>query len=251
MAETAETVVWGVHEVIGALEAGHAVSRIYLAREVSGGHIERIKALARQRKIPFQFIDVGKLGRLAGTRDHQDVVARISPVAYTPFASLLENAEGQKRTVVVPEQIQFARNLGMIARTAVGAGVDAMLLPTRGGRLVNDEVVQASSGALFKLPLVASANLSADLRRLKDAGYWVYGLDAGAPQTIFEVDWPLRRVLVVGNESRGLRPSTRKQVDALVRIPLAGELESLNVAVALGVALFDIVRSDSGSGGGG
>lgn len=241
------TTVWGLHEVAGALEAGHPVSRVYLAREASGTSVDRIKELARRRKIPFQFVDVGKLGRLAGTRDHQDVAALVSPVEFTPFEYLLDGDPQQPRTVIVPEKVQFARNLGMIARTAVGAGTHAMLLPSRGGRLVNDEVVRASSGALFRLPLVASANLVADLSRLKEAGYWVYGLDAGGSQSVFDIDWPPRRVLVVGNESRGLRPSTRKHLDDILHIPLAGELESLNVAVALGVALFDIVRRGGGT----
>ena len=245
-AKDRDSVVWGLHEVAGALEAGHPVSRVYLAREASGKPVDRVKELARRRKIPFQFVDVGKLGRLTGTRDHQDVAALISPVDFVPFEYLLEGDPKQPRTVIVPEQVQFARNLGMIARTAVGAGAHAMLLPLRGGRLVNDEVVRASSGALFRLPLVASANLGADLKRLKDAGYWVYGLDAGGRQGVFDVDWPPRRALVVGNESRGLRPSTRKHLDEILHIPLAGELESLNVAVALGVALFDIVRRDGG-----
>ena len=104
--------------------------------------------------------------------------------------------------------------------------------------------MRASSGAVFRLPLVSSSNLVRDLERLKEAGFWIFGLEAGGDSEFFAVDWPPRRVLVAGNETRGLRPLVRRTCDALVRIPLAGGMDSLNVAVALGVALFDIVRKE-------
>jgi 23S rRNA (guanosine2251-2'-O)-methyltransferase len=112
--------------------------------------------------------------------------------------------------------------------------------------LVSGEVVRGSAGAVFRLPIVASGNLGRDLERLKEEGFWVYGLEAAGETELFDVKWPARRVLVVGNETRGVRPSIRKCADALVRIPLAGELDSLNVAVAVGVALFEIVRQERG-----
>lgn len=236
------TYVAGVRPVTEALEAGHAVDRVYFSRQAKGAGIASIKELARGRKVPFQFVDVGKLGRLCRRRDHQDVVAQISPIGFAPLESLVDLPDGRACTVVVADGVQLGRNLGMIMRTAAAAGEVALLLPVRGGHPINEEVVRASAGAAFRVPVVKSANLAADLKYLKEGGYWVYGLDAAAAQTIYEVDWPERRVLVVGNESKGLRPATRKRLDAMVGIPMARGLESLNVAVAVGIVLFEIGR---------
>jgi len=243
-----DAILWGRHEVAEALAAGHPVNRIFFARQASGPQVERIKELARQGQVRFDFVEVGKLGRLAGTRDHQDVVARISPVAYARLQdALLPTAE--TATVVALDQVQNTRNVGMVIRTAAGAGARAVLLPTRGGRLVNDEVVRASAGTIFRVPIVATASLRRDLETLKQRGFWIYGLDPAGEEEVFSVEWPARRVLVAGNETRGLRPVIRKSADALVRIPLAEGVDSLNVAVALGVALFEIGRQDRQAGG--
>lgn len=236
-------VLWGLHEVAEALEAGHPVDRVFFSRQAKGPRVERIKELARRRGVPFDFVEVGVLGQLAGTRQHQEVVARTGPVRYRSLEELLAEAPAAC-TLVALDQVQHAGNLGLAIRTGAGAGASGLLVPARGGALVNNEVVRASSGALFRLPLVSSPNLSRDLLLLKEAGFWVYGLEAGTGSDFFAVDWPPRRVLVAGNETRGLRPLIRKSCDALVQIPLAGGLDSLNVAVALGVVLFDIARKE-------
>lgn len=245
-----ESVIWGKRAVAEALAAGRPVNRVYFARQARGAEIEKIKGLARQRQVRFDFVEVGKLGGLAGTREHQDVVACMSPVEYAGLEDLLRRAEeGKTSTVVALDQVQHPGNLGMVIRTAAGAGAGGVLLPTRGGRMISGEVVRASAGAVFRVPIVASGNLGQDLERLKEHGFWVYGLEAAGETDLFDVEWPARRVLVAGNESKGLRPSIRKLADALVRIPLAGNLDSLNVAVATGVALFDIARQEGRSTG--
>jgi 23S rRNA (guanosine2251-2'-O)-methyltransferase len=241
--ESQSAVLWGLHEVAEALEAGHPVDRIYFSLQAKGPLVDRIKDLARQRRVRFDFVEVGKLGQLAGTRQHQEVVARTSPVHYHTLVEVLAAAP-PTCTLLALDQVHFAGNLGLAIRTAAGAGATALLLPARGGTLVNGEVVKAASGAVFRLPLVSSANLAKDLLVLKEQGFWVYGLEAGSSSDFFSVDWPPRRVLVAGNETRGLRPLIRKTCDALVQIPLAGSMDSLNVAVALGVVLFDIVRKE-------
>jgi 23S rRNA (guanosine2251-2'-O)-methyltransferase len=247
--ERGQLLIWGLHEVVEALETGHPVARIYFALEAGGALVERIKELARRHRVRFDFVDVGKLGHLAGTREHQDVVARISPVQYRDLDELLQRATLEQRlTVVALDQVQNSRNVGLIVRTAAGAGAAAILLPTRGGKLVDEEVARASAGAVFRVWIVPSPNVAKDLARLKGHGFWIYGLEAGAEQEVFAVEWPARRVLVVGNETKGLRPLVRKTADAVVSIPLAGGMDSLNVAVALGVALFDIVRQERQTG---
>ncbi len=232
--------IWGLHEVAEALDAGHPVERIYFSLQARGPLVERIKELARRRQIRFDFVEVGKLGQLAGTRQHQEVVARISPVPHRALEEVLAHIP-QTSTIVALDQVRYAGNLGLAIRTAAGAGAAAALLP-RG--VADHQLVRPSSGAIFRLPLVPSANLARDLEKLKAHGFWVYGLEASGGQDLFAVDWPPRRVLVAGNETRGLRPLVRRTCDSLLQIPLAPGMDSLNVAVALGVVLFDIVRRE-------
>ncbi len=241
--EAQSEVLWGLHEVAEALAAGHPVERIYFSLQAKGPLVDHIKDLAHQRQVRFDFVEVGKLGQMSGTRHHQEVVARTSPVQYRSLAEVLAGAP-PSCTLLALDQVHYAGTLGLAIRTAAGAGAAGLLLPARGGALVNAEVVRAASGAVFRLPLVSSGNLAKDLLLLKEEGFWVYGLEAGSGGDFFSVDWPPRRVLVAGNEARGLRPLIRKTCDALVQIPLAGGMDSLNVAVALGVVLFDIVRKE-------
>ena len=230
-------VVWGRDKVAEALELGHPIQRIYFAREARGEHVERIKELARDKGVRYDFVEVGKLGKLAGTRAHQDVVARLSPVQLANLDQVLADLDEQC-TIAVLDQVRHVRNVGMVARTAAAAGAAALVFSNRGGHPLNDEVVRASSGAIFRLPVVQSAHIGRDLVRMQEAGCWIYGLAAAEGEDLFAVDWPKRRVLVAGNESTGLRAGVRKALDAVLRIPMAREVESLNVAVAVGVALF-------------
>ncbi len=159
------TVVWGRHEVIEALESGHPIQRIYFSREARGEQIERLKQLARERGVRFDFVEVGKLGRLAGTRAHQDVVARLSPVRLASLDEVIKDLD-EECTIAVLDQVRHVRNVGMIARTAVAAGAAALMYSSRGGHPLNDEVIRASSGAIFHLPQLANLSGLRELQRV-------------------------------------------------------------------------------------
>lgn len=139
---------------------------------------------------------------------------------------------------VVLDGVQSPKNLGAIIRSAVGAGADVVIIPKRGGAPVNDEAIRGSSGASFRIPIVKADNLAMVLRQLKDLSFWGCGLDARAHEPLFDVAWPARCALVLGNELKGIRPVISKACDTLVRIPLANDLDSLNVSVAVAIALF-------------
>jgi len=137
----------------------------------------------------------------------------------------------------------------MLFRTALGAGVSAVLIPARGGALLDPDVARASAGAVFQVTTVKCGNLAQALRTCRRAGFWLYGLDAKGERNVFDTSWPDRIVLVLGNETQGLRPGIKKACDSLVRIPLDGNLDSLNVAVAGGIALFQIFSQRTAEGG--
>lgn len=232
-------VIHGANAVAEALRAGGRVNRLYLARDSKVRAAQQLVELAREDGVPYDFVPVARLNELAGTPEHQGVVAQVSPVTYADLEGWL-SACPPRALVLALDQVQHPRNLGMLIRTAVGAGAAGVLLSSRGGALLDDTVVRASAGAVFHIPMMHCKNMPSALRALQEAGFWSYGLDAAGADDVFGIAWPDRCALVLGNETHGLRPTVRKACDALARIPLAGGLDSLNVAVAAGIALFQV-----------
>ncbi len=234
-------IISGLKAVHEALLSGQGVNRVYLTKGAGGAQIDAILDAARERRVVFEFIPPAKMGALTQSREHQNVAAAISPVRYVDLDECLNEAPA-RASVLVLDQVQHPRNLGMILRAAAGAGAHAVLLPARGGALLDDTVLRASAGALFRLSIVTVPNLAQALRTLKERDFWVFGLDAQGTESVFTVDWPARTALVVGNESKGISAGVRKACDALAAIPLAGGLDSLNVAMAAGIALFQVAQ---------
>jgi 23S rRNA (guanosine2251-2'-O)-methyltransferase len=230
-------VVFGVNAVKEALQAGGRVNRLYLAKESRVREAEALVQLARDQRIPFDFVPQAKLNDLCDTREHQGVAATVSPVAYAELDECLAQC-GEKAVLLALDQVQHPKNLGLLVRTAAGSGASGVLVPARGGALLDESVVRASAGTVFRVPIVNCPNMARALGTLREAGFWIYGLDGAGEESVFDLPWADRTVVVLGNETGGLRPVVRKACDALVRIPLAGGLDSLNVAVAGGVALF-------------
>ena len=236
-------VIFGYNAVSEALRSGHPINRIYFSASSKRPYIAELKALAQENRVRFDFVDIAKLNVLAHTGEHQDVVAVTSPVEYTELDSFLEaNAGINPLTVVVLDQLQHAGNVGIIVRTAVGAGASAVMLNARGGSLINDQVFRASAGAIFHIPIIKSSSLTQDLERLKAHDFWIYGLEAGGEGNVFTEKWAKRCAIVIGNEHEGSRPVTRKVFDLHVRIPMENTFDSLNAAVAAGIVLFQIAH---------
>ena|SRR5258707_5407436 len=236
-------VIFGYNAVSEALRSGHPINRIYFSASSTRPYIAELKALAYENRVRFDFVDIAKLNVLAHTGEHQDVVAVTSPVEYAELDTFLEaNAKVNPLTVVVLDQLQHAGNVGIIIRTAVGAGASAVMLNARGGSLINDQVFRASAGAIFHIPIIKSSALTQDLQRLKDHDFWIYGLEAGGEGDVFTEKWARRSAIVIGNEHEGSRPVTRKVFDLHVRIPMENSFDSLNAAVATGIVLFQIAH---------
>ena len=234
-----ENIIFGRNAVEEALRAGGRVNRLFLASGSRAPWADPLAERARAQQARVEFAPLAKLNRLAQSREHQGVVAFVSPVGHISLEQCLATCPTQAALLAL-DGVENPRNLGMLLRTALGAGVAGVLLPVRGGALLSDEVARASAGAAFRVPVVHCPNMARALRKLKDADFWVYGLDAAGEADVFGLDWAGRTALVVGNETDGIRPVIRKSCDALVRIPLASGLDSLNVAVAAGIALFQV-----------
>jgi 23S rRNA (guanosine2251-2'-O)-methyltransferase len=180
-----------------------------------------------------------ELERLCGSPDHQGFVAEVEPYPYVDAAELLAPEDA---LIVALDQVHDPQNLGAICRSAEGAGATGVVVPERGGVHVTPAVSRASAGAVEHLAIARVRNLADFLGEAKREGAWVYGTEAGAEATYWEPDYQGRVVVVLGSEGKGLRPRVRSACDALVKLPLSGRLESLNVGATAAVLLYEIVR---------
>ncbi|MDQ3572847.1 MAG: 23S rRNA (guanosine(2251)-2'-O)-methyltransferase RlmB [Actinomycetota bacterium] len=181
-----------------------------------------------------------ELARLAGSLDHQGVVAEVDPYPYADAESLLAQPEP---LIVALDQIQDPQNLGAVCRSAEAAGATGVIIPDRRAASVTPAVCKASAGAVEHLPIARVGNLADWLEAAKGTdGLWVYGADGGAPAVYTSVEMTGPVILVLGGEGRGIRPRVASACDALVSIPLQGATASLNVSAAAAVLLFEAVR---------
>ncbi len=227
-------VLSGIHPVVEALRAKRPLERVLVARGLGGGRVQEVIDLARQAGTPVRFEEREALDRLASTKAHQGVIALGAAKKY----SELEDVAPASELIVVLDGVEDPHNLGAIVRTAHAAGAGAVVISERRAAGLTDVVAKAAAGALEYLPVVRAGNINQALRSLKDMGYFIYGLDERGNVAYDRVNWAERTVVVMGAEGKGLHELVRKNCDALLRIPMAGKIGSLNVSVATGVVLF-------------
>ncbi len=206
-----------------------------MARGARGRRLQEIVDLCRERSIPLRFEDRQHVDRASRGTVHQGVVAFAAAHRYATLADVA----GTASMVVVLDGVEDPHNLGAIVRTANAAGAGAIVIPERRAAGLTETVAKASAGALAYVPVVRVTNVSRALDELKEAGFWVYGLDERGDRDYDAVPYASPAALVLGGEGAGIRPNVRRRCDFLVRIPVAGEIASLNVSVATGIALFE------------
>jgi 23S rRNA (guanosine2251-2'-O)-methyltransferase len=235
----------GIHAVREALEAGSVFDRILIAKGRQDSRVEQIVQLARERGVSVRFEDRGQLDRVANTRDHQGVVAIAAARAATKLEDILARANqsrGQMGLVVLLDGVEDPHNLGAVIRTALAAGAHGVIIPERRAAGLTDTVARASAGALAHLPVAKVTNLARTMEELKEAGYWLVGLDEEGQKNYTEVDYSSPTGIVMGSEGKGLHELTRKRCDFVVSLPTTGPVKSLNVSVATGIVLFEAIR---------
>jgi 23S rRNA (guanosine2251-2'-O)-methyltransferase len=230
----------GIHPIAEALRAGRPLERLVVAQGAGGPRLQEIIDMARRAGVPVRFEPRAALDRLAGSSAHQGVVAL---GAARQYAGL--DAAAACELVVALDGVEDPHNLGAIIRTAHAAGAGAVIIPERRAATLTDVVGKAAAGALEHLPVVKVTNINRTLEELKDRGFWIYGLDERGTETYDRAEFATPTALVFGGEGKGLHEQVRKHCDALVRIPMAGQISSLNVSVAAGVTLFEWKRRRS------
>src|SRR5262245_53599696 len=234
----------GIHAVKEALQAGRPIEHIFVAKGRQDTRAEDIVQLARHNGIPVRFEERAQLDRIAGTRDHQGVVAIAAARAASTLNDILANAnkeKGKPGLIVLLDGVEDPHNLGAIVRTALAAGAHGVVIPERRAAGLTDTVARASAGALAHLPVAKVTNLARTMDELKEAGYWLVGLDERADKNYTEVDYSSPTGIVMGGED-GMHDLTRKRCDFVVSLPTSGPVKSLNVSVAAGVVLFEALR---------
>jgi len=212
-----------------------------IARGRHGERMEEIVRRARERGVPVRFEDRSQLDRLANSRDHQGVIALAASRAALALEDLLEKKSARSLLVRL-DGIEDPHNLGAIVRTALAAGADGVIIPERRAAGLSESVSRSSAGALEHLPVARVKNLVRAMEQLKEAGYWLIGLDETAKQNYTDAKFSGNIGIVLGGEGHGLHELTRKRCDFVVSIPTTGPVRSLNVSVAAGIVLFEAVR---------
>jgi 23S rRNA (guanosine2251-2'-O)-methyltransferase len=233
--------VFGRHPVLELLKAegGTRVNKLWLLKGAGGGPIQEILAIAKEKRVVFQWVDRDRLTEMVRAANHQGVVARTAPVAYGDIDSFL--AAGTPSPVVILDGIEDPHNVGAILRSAAYFGAAAVVIPRWRSAGLSGTVMKASAGALAKIPLIQVTNTAQTLLELKEKGYWIYGADVdGEPAPKVVLNAPL--ALVIGAEGSGMHRLVKDRCDALVSIPGSGEMESLNASCASAVLLHEIFR---------
>ena len=231
----------GFHAVEEALAADRPLDRILVTKGRHGERVEALVQLAKTKGVPVRFEDRLQIDRLVGTREHQGVAALGAAKPAVELDDLLatKNPHG---ILVLLDGVEDPHNLGAIVRTALAAGATGIVIPERRAAGLTDTVERASAGALAHLPIARVTNLVRAMEEMKEAGYWLVGLDERADLSYTDVDLKDSVGIVLGSEGEGLHELTRKRCDFLVSLPTSGPVRSLNVSVAAGVMLFEVVR---------
>ena len=243
-----EGMIYGVHPVLEALESGQEVDRIFVVRRRSEA-VDPILEAAKARNVHVKFVPVEKLERLT-RKNHQGVVAFISAVGFASLEHVVSMAyeRGETPLIVVLDRVTDVRNVGAIARSAECCGAHALVIPEQNAAPMNADAVKSSAGALLRLPVCREKNLSHALSFLEQSGLSIVGCTEKGDSLLADADLSLPVAIVLGSEEDGISPPVWKGCRTHAKIPTVGELGSLNVSVAAGMALYEALRQRTSLG---
>lgn len=244
MEETKSYYLYGMHPVTEAVLSGKSIEKVVFKQGLEGVQFRNLMALLKEKEIPCQFVPAERLNKIDRSGRSQGVVAYLAQIDYTPFEEAVENAfrKSDSPVFVMLDGVSDVRNLGAIARTAECAGVSAIILPAKGGAAINAEAIKVSAGALLRIDTCKTQNLRIPIYYLKERGFQIVAATEKTDSLIYEADFRKPTVIVMGSEGKGISDSVMKLCDLKVKIPMHGEIESLNVSVATSVVLFEVVR---------
>ncbi len=238
-----QQIVYGLRPVIEAVASDQQVERVLIQNGLNSSLLNELRTKLKEHDIPFQYVPVEKLNKMT-TGNHQGVVATIAAVKYHAFMELVETLP-ETALVVLLDHITDVRNMGAIARTAECTGVSALILPDRGSAALNEDAIKTSSGALLRLPLCREQNLKTVVNLAKQYGYQIVAATEKGAVHYRTVDFRRPTLLILGNEETGISPELLKMSDVRAKLPIVGEVASLNVSVAAGVFMYEALEQRS------
>jgi len=242
--ENTTTKIFGLRAIIEAINAGQEIEKVYIQKEIKGELANELNQLIKENRLSSSHVPIEKLNRLAKNQNHQGAVAKISSITFSDLEEVIEKVIEQKKIplFLLLDQISDVRNLGAIIRTAECTGVDAIIIPTQGSAPINADAIKTSAGAAFKIPICKVNHILDAVYQLKAVAIQIVGVTEKTNTSLYDIDFKKPTALVMGSEHKGISNSVLKNTDAKGKLPLLGEIESLNVSVACGVTLYEIVR---------
>lgn len=235
--------IFGTRAVIEAVQTGKEIDKILIRRDMSNELSRELLAALNGRAVTLQKVPVEKLNQVTA-KNHQGVIAFISPVQFQTLEDIIPTVyeEGRTPFIIVLDDVTDVRNFGAIARTAACAGVDAIVIPMRGGASINADAVKTSAGALLSIPVCREHSLKNAVEFLRMSGLKVIGATEKGDKDYTQTSMKEPIAIIMGSEEDGISPEYLKLCDEQVKIPILGKIQSLNVSVAAGVMMYEVVR---------
>ena len=242
--EKYEDQVEGRNAVIELLESGRDINKIFILEGERHGSINKIIAMAKERKIVLTMINKARLNQMAQTENNQGVIAIVPPFDYCEVEDILENAKQreEKPFILILDGIEDPHNLGSIIRTAETAGVHGIIIPKRRSASVNSTVSKVSAGAVEHMKIARVNNINETIRYLKENDVWICGTDMDAKKYYYQEDYTGPIAIIIGSEGFGMSRLVKENCDFLVKIPMKGKITSLNASVSAGIVIYEAVK---------
>jgi 23S rRNA (guanosine2251-2'-O)-methyltransferase len=237
--------IYGTRAVMEAIRAGKQIEKILVQTGLNNDLIRELASVAREKNLPITYVPLEKLNRLySNAKNHQGVICVLSAITYSSLNDLIDFAysEGREPFFIILDRVTDVRNFGAIARTAECAGVEGIIIGEKGNAPITGDAMKTSAGALNHLPVCRESDLKKTLKFLRDNGIMIVSLTEKAEKSIYDIKFDRPVALIMGSEEDGISDFLLKESDELAKIPLKGKIESLNVSVATGIAVYEVVR---------
>ena len=235
--------VYGIRPVIEAIRSGIEIEKIFIQSSLQGALLQELKEELKGKRIIVQYVPAEKLDRLT-RNNHQGVVAAMSMIEYHNFEEVVTQVieRGEKPFIIMLDRVTDVRNLGAICRSAECAGVNTVAIPQHGSAQINEDAIKTSAGALLRLPICREENLKTTINIAKQLGIKVYAATEKGGVLYTEADMTESIMIIMGAEDTGVTPEIIKMCDGKLMIPIKANIESLNVSVAAGILMYEVVR---------
>jgi 23S rRNA (guanosine2251-2'-O)-methyltransferase len=233
----------GLRPLQEAIQSGSEIDKVLIQRGLQGDIIQQTKLLIQQYGIAFQYVPAEKLNSIS-SKNHQGIIAFVSPISFGNFENIIAQVfdRGDTPLLVMLDGVTDVRNFGAICRNAECMGAHAILVPEKGSAQINEETIKTSAGALYNIPVCRVRSVEHAIQVLQHSGIRVIACSEKTRKEIFEIDLTMPSCILMGSEESGISPEALRKSDEIVRIPMAGKTSSLNVSVASGIILYEVLR---------